>query len=157
MQVTNNFKMHTLISHWDQIWLSTKRPYKGKNVLSKKKWLFQVNCKKNHFICLVVCVHLNIHKALPKFVGFAHREETIHLCKDLDLGIKILLTHWPMWRWQVFTKWKFSNGCNFSCLGGCNPKYIRIVYCNTNGFFCWISLWILLHLHDKAFLKHVRV
>ncbi len=22
-----------------------------------------------------------------------------------------------MWRWQVFIEWKFSNGCNFSCLG----------------------------------------
>ncbi len=45
--------------------------------------------------------------------------------QDLDLGIKILLPHWPMWRWQVFTQWNFSHGCNFSCLGGCNPKYIR--------------------------------
>jgi hypothetical protein len=45
-----------------------------------------VNCKKNHFICLVVCVHLQIHKALPKFVGFAHREETIHLCKIWTWG-----------------------------------------------------------------------
>jgi hypothetical protein len=40
-----------------------------------------------------------------------------------------------MWRWQVFAKWKFSNGCNFSCLGGCNPKYIRSMHLKTFHFW----------------------
>jgi hypothetical protein len=29
--------------------------------------------------------------------------------------------------WQMFTKWKFSHGCNVPCLGGCNLKYIRFL------------------------------
>jgi hypothetical protein len=32
-------------------------------------------------------------------------------------------------RMKIFTWY------NFSCLGGCNPNYIRIVYCSTDGFF----------------------
>jgi hypothetical protein len=68
------------------------------------------------------------------FVGFAHREEIMHV-QDLDLGIKFWCIHWRMWKWQVFTKWKFSNGCNFSCLGGCNPKYIRFLSWKLNVVF----------------------
>jgi len=59
-------------------------------------------------------------------IGFAQGKR-LRFAQDLDLGIKFWAIHWPMWRWQVFIDWKISHGCNFSCLGGCNPKYIRFL------------------------------
>jgi pyruvate-formate lyase-activating enzyme len=45
----------------------------------------------------------------------------------------------------VFTKLKFSHGCNFSCLGGCNPNYIKIVYCNIGVGFAMDSIMFARH------------
>jgi hypothetical protein len=74
----------------------------------------------------------------------------LSICAGLDLGIKFWLTHWPMWGWQVFTEWKFIDGCKFSCLGVDASIY------NKRQSHCMMSCLLFMQMDWQTLRKHLK-
>jgi hypothetical protein len=72
----------------------------------------------------------------------------LSICAGLDLGIKFWLTHWPMWGWQVFSEWKFIDGCKFSYLGVDASIY------NKRQSHCMMSCLLFMQMDWQTLRKH---
>ncbi len=69
------------------------------------------------------------------FICSAHVRKRLCIYAGFGLGDKILAHSLANVEMTNVIQWKFLDGCNFLCLGVCNLKYIRILYCNIDGFF----------------------